>query len=255
MTSFTHYIALGDSMSIDLYPALDAGETDVAVALEWDARAGKVAPLGAASLLYRNADDRYAEFAGRDLVSRFPSIEYTNAAEDGATIGDVFGSQLPMVEPSDAPTLLTLSIGGNDLLSAFANRPKPELLGHIVKDIGEGFEFLVDSVRRARPNSTLIVTTIYDPSDDTRRIRGVFDDAGPLPLEFLHEMNGRIRDVARATPRTAVADVYRAFLGHGVTARDADRWFWSRSLVEPNARGASEIRRLWLDALATVAEN
>ena len=47
--AFSQYVALGDSMSIDLYPALDAGETDVAVALEWDPRAGDVAPLRAAS--------------------------------------------------------------------------------------------------------------------------------------------------------------------------------------------------------------
>ncbi|MDB4888358.1 MAG: hypothetical protein JWL61_213, partial [Gemmatimonadetes bacterium] len=33
---FTQYVALGDSVSIDLYPALDAGEIDVAVALERD---------------------------------------------------------------------------------------------------------------------------------------------------------------------------------------------------------------------------
>ena len=42
----TRYIALGDSMSIDLYPALDAGEIDVAVALERVSTAGRVAPLG-----------------------------------------------------------------------------------------------------------------------------------------------------------------------------------------------------------------
>src|ERR671918_517525 len=93
---FSQYVALGDSMSIDLYPALDAGETDVAVALEWDARAGAVAPLGAASLLHRNVDGRYPEFAGRDLTTRFSEIGFRNVAEDGATIGDVFGSQLPM---------------------------------------------------------------------------------------------------------------------------------------------------------------
>jgi hypothetical protein len=51
---FSHYVALGDSMSMDLYPALDAGETDVAVALERNPSAGNVAPLGAASLLYHN---------------------------------------------------------------------------------------------------------------------------------------------------------------------------------------------------------
>src|SRR5262245_18775221 len=120
--AFTQYIALGDSMSIDLYPALDAGEADVAVALEWDARAGRVAPLGAASLLHTNVDDRYPEFSGRDLVSRYPDIAYLNVAEDGATIGDVFGEQLTRVDESDERTLITLTIGGNDLLSAYANR-------------------------------------------------------------------------------------------------------------------------------------
>ena len=41
---FTQYVALGDSMSIDLFPALDAGETDVAVALERDPTVGNVMP-------------------------------------------------------------------------------------------------------------------------------------------------------------------------------------------------------------------
>jgi lysophospholipase L1-like esterase len=253
--SFEQYIALGDSMSIDLYPALDAGEADVAVALEWDSRAGNVAPLGAASLLHANVDDRYPEFAGHDLTTRCPGIDFVNVAEDGATIGDVFGTQLPQVPESDVPTLLTLSIGGNDLLSAFSNLPKPELLTHIVRDIGDGYEFLVESLHRSRPNATVVLTTIYDPSDDTRRIPGVYDDAGPLPLESLRDMNNRIRAIAGETPRTVLADVHRAFLGHGVTAPESDRWYWKRSWVEPNALGASEIRRLWLDAILTIAED
>lgn len=253
--NFKEYVALGDSMSIDLYPALDAGETDVAVALEWDAHAGDVAPLGSASLLYRNIDDRYPEFMGRDLVSRHPGVRYRNLAEDGATIGDVFGSQLPQLEESEEATLLTLSIGGNDLLSAFANRPTPDLLMRIVKDIAEGYEFLVDALMKARPNATLLLTTVYDPSDDTRKIRGFFEDAGPLPLESLYELNGRIRAVARDMPRVVSADVYRHFLGHGVTAAEADRWYWRKSIIEPNAPGASEIRRVWLDALDEITEN
>ncbi|MGH7638777.1 MAG: SGNH/GDSL hydrolase family protein [Gemmatimonadaceae bacterium] len=249
------YVALGDSMSIDLYPALDAGETDVSVALEWDASAGAVAPLGAASLMYRNADDRYPEFTARDLISRDPKIGFLNLAEDGATIGDVFGSQLSQLEESEDPTLITLSIGGNDLLSAVANRPVPSLLRGIVRDIAEGYEFLVESLRRSRPNSILVLTTVYDPSDDTRRIPGVFEGAGDLPLEFLHDLNERINGISERTPASAVADAYRHFLGHGVTAAEADRWYWKRSWIEPNAVGASEIRRLWLDAVDALAEN
>src|SRR5205807_10538625 len=174
---------LGDSMSIDLYPALDAGEIDVAVALERDMRAGAVAPLGAASLLYRNADERYPEFAGNDLLTRNSDMAHQNVAEDGAMIGDVFGSQLPLVSPSDERTLLTLSVGGNDLLSAFANAEAALVLRHAVRDIAEAYEFLVEQLRQTRPNSTLVLTTIYDPSDDTRSIPGVYDGMGPLPLE------------------------------------------------------------------------
>jgi lysophospholipase L1-like esterase len=253
--SFTQYIALGDSMSIDLYPALDAGETDVAVALEWDARAGAVAPLGAASLLHRNDDERYPEFTGDDLASRFPEIGAMIVAEDGATIGDVFGSQLPQVTDSNDATLMTLSVGGNDLLSAFANQPVSSLLSRIVEDVVDGYELLVEALRRSRPRSTLLLTTVYDPSDETRRIPGLFDAAGPLPLEALHHLNDRIRAIAASTPGAAVADAHGHFLGHGVTAAEAARWYWKRSWIEPNAVGASEIRRLWLDALARVTEN
>ena len=116
---FTRYIALGDSVSIDLYPALDAGEIDVAVALERTASAGNVAPIGAASLLYQNSEAHWPDFIGEDLVTLSPGIEMQNLAQDGATIGDVFGEQLPLIEASDDPALVTLTIGGNDLLSAY----------------------------------------------------------------------------------------------------------------------------------------
>jgi lysophospholipase L1-like esterase len=253
--AFSQYVALGDSMSIDLYPALDAGEVEVAVALEWNANAGQTAPLGAASLLHTNDDERYPEFAGTDLVTRWPGIGLLNVAEDGATIGDVFGSQTSRLPPGDEPTLITLSVGGNDLLSAFANRPVPALLGRIVEDVAEGYEFLVESLRRARPDSLLILTTVYDPSDGTRKIPGLFDGTGPLPIEAVHDLNARIAAMAVRTPRTFVADVHARFLGHGVTAKTEDRWYWKRSWIEPSAVGASEIRRAWLDALDAATEN
>ena len=250
---FSHYIALGDSMSIDLYPALDAGEIDVAVALERDAHAGRVASLGAASLFYRNDEARWPEEIGNDLVSRFPAIEYANFAADGATIGDVFGEQLAQLSESEEPTLLTLTIGATDLFSAFANRPKTSLLDRIAHDVAEALEFVVDASRRARPNSLLILSTIYDPSDRTGRIRGVFEELGVMSLRALDSLNQSIRTLTSATPGVLLAEVYGHFLGHGVTAPETDRWYWRRSMIEPNARGASEIRRVWMEAL-TAAE-
>ncbi len=175
MTDFARYVALGDSMSIDLYPALDAGSTDVAVALERVPSAGDVAPLGAASLLYKNVEELWPDETGNDLSSSFPGMLFENLATDGATIGDVFGDQILRLEESDLPTIVTLTVGGNDLLSGLGNRPRREVLDAIVHDVIEAYDFLVDLLRGRLAHSTLIVTTVYDPSDgsgqDPRRAR------------------------------------------------------------------------------------
>jgi len=246
---YTRYLAFGDSMSIDLYPALDAGEVDVAVALERLPTVGGVAPIGAASLLYQNSEEHWPAYAGDDLVSKYPGIAFQNFASDGATVGEVFGEQLLQVEESDEPALVTLTIGGNDLLSAYGNRPRRELLERIERDIAEAYDFLVDTIRGRFPNSTVILTTVYDPSDGTGLIPGVYDDIGPLPIEVLHRFNDHIRALAVGTPRALLADAHAHFLGHGVSAPESERWYWRRSLIEPSARGASEIRSIWLTAL------
>lgn len=253
--SFAHYIALGDSVSIDMYPALDAGETDVAVALERVPVAGRVAPLGAASLLYRNSHDHWPEDAADDLISRWPEISFQNIAQDGATVGDVFGEQLPLLEESDEPTLVTLTAGLNDLLSAFSNKPRPGLLARIAGDVAEAYEFLVDSIRRARPNGLLVLSTVYDPSDATGQIPGVLERVGALPIATIEGLNTSIRRLAEGTPGTRVADLHSRFMGHGVTAPEDERWYWRRYLVEPNARGANEIRHSWWEQVTEDASN
>jgi lysophospholipase L1-like esterase len=249
MSDFVRYIALGDSTSMDLYPALDAGEIDVAVALERVPTAGRVAPLGAASLLYENDEARFPDDVGNDLSSLYPGIDYKNLATDAATIGEVFGEQLAQLEESDEPLLITLTIGSNDLLSAFGNRPKRALLERITADVREAYDFLIDTLRGRFPNGTLIVTTVSDPSDKTGKIPGVFDDRGVLPIDVLDTFNDFVRTLASGTPNVLLADAAEHFLGHGVTAADDERWYWRRSLVELNVMGANELRRLWLRSL------
>ena len=249
---FSHYIALGDSMSIDLYPALDVGEAAVAVHLERAARAGGLAPIGAASLLHANEDERWPEFAGRDLGSRFPGIAFDNFTSDGATVGEVFAAQLPELPERDDSVLVTLTVGGNDLLSAFANRQGArgrDLMGRIVHDISRAYGELVDTIVRELPNATILLTTVYDPTDRTGQAPGLFEGSGILPLQHLDTLNDHIRQTAATTPGARLADVHRHFLGHGITAPEAERYYWRRSLIEPSALGASEIRRVWLDAL------
>ena len=243
------YVALGDSMSIDLYPALDAGETDVAVALERRIDAGSVAPLGAASLLARNDDERWPDFTGRDLSAAWPGIRAEILATDGATIGDVFDAQLDELGSGDDEAIVTLTVGGNDLLSAYASRPRATLMERIVRDIGGAYDALLDAIDERLPRARLVLTTVYDPSDLTGLIPGVLEEAGPLPLRHLDTLNAHIRACATARDNAVLADVHAHFLGHGATAEPAQRWYWKRSLIEPSAAGANEIRRVWAKAL------
>jgi hypothetical protein len=251
---FDEYIALGDAFSGDLVPALDAGRTSVAVALEREARAGDMAPLGAAALLYRNADDRWPEFAGLDLVTARPGIAFHSLVEDGATIGDVFGGQLVAVAESDAAALVTLTIGAADLMSLLVRRAAAPIVRQAAADIGEAYEFLVDALRRARPRGTLLLATVCDPSDGTGLMPGVEDPRKPVPLVALESVNASIRALAAGTPGARLADLHAHFLGHGASAEEKDRWYWRRSPLDPNAMGASEVRRLWLDTLGYAPE-
>ncbi|HVZ76715.1 MAG TPA: GDSL-type esterase/lipase family protein, partial [Gemmatimonadaceae bacterium] len=246
---YEHYVALGDSYTSDLFPSLDLGLMDVAVALEREQRAGELAPVGAASLLHRNDDERYPEFAGRDLVSRCPGITFRNLSEDGATIGDVFGEQLPELAESEAPTLVTLTLGATDLLSAFARGAGDTIVRHAAHDIGEAYDFLVDAIRRARPRATIVVTTVCDPSDGTGVMPGIGTTARPIALDALASLNARIAAAAQGAPHVVLADAHAHFQGHGASVEEKHRWYWRRSPLEPNAIGASELRRVWLEAL------
>jgi lysophospholipase L1-like esterase len=236
---FTHYIALGDSMSTDHYPTCDVRNLDLPPA--------RLDPLGAAVLLYRNDDVRWPEFQGKDLAHGSPSVEFVSLAEDGAMIDDVTTEELArMGRDSDEPgVLLTVTAGGNDLLDALgAGRRLDKAVGEII----ERYTDLANSIREELPQATLILTTVYDPTDGTGRLPGL-EHFGRLPLEYLERFNQHIRATAEKMEGAKLADVHRHFLGHGMTAPEQERWYWRRNPIEPNARGASEIRRVWYETL------
>ena len=236
---FTLYVALGDSMSTDHYPTCDVRGLDVPPP--------RLDPLGAAALLHRNDDLRWPEFRVLDLLHSAASVDFLNLAEDGAMIDDVRTEELARLgrDSRDPGILLTLTAGGNDLLDALASGRE---LDRAVKRIEQRYTDLVETVREELPRATLLLTTVYDPSDGTGSLPGL-EGFGPLPLEYLHRFNEHVRDTARGMRGAALADAHRHFLGHGMTAPEPDRWYWRRNPIEPGARGASEIRRMWWEAL------
>lgn len=224
------YLALGDSMSIDVY----AGGPG----------------RGAASLLHRNRDADFPEWAGRDLHS----LGYTayNLSRDGATTADVLDRQLRQVPV--APDVVTLSIGGNDLMQAYGDRAAARA---VIATVAQRVERILDTLRAvAVPDAALVVTTVYDPSDGTGTL-----PAGGLPSwpdgpGLVAELNAALVEAA-GRHGALVADVRSHFHGHGAGVGDpaqpdprpANRQLWYCGVIEPNAWGAHEIRIAWWNAL------
>jgi lysophospholipase L1-like esterase len=222
MALFALYIALGDSISIDIYPAHDA---ELRYAGQYST--GK---LGAASLLCRNDDKLWPEFKGRDLQP----MRCLDLTADGATT-ESLPRQVEQIKPSDEATLVTITAGGNDLLGFIGSthNPVPEIAGRLKRAVARVLEL--------RPNATVLVGTVYDPSNGTKRLPGYAREL-KRESEWLDEYNGFVRTLVKSDKRLRLADIHRRFLGH-------PDWFLPESIIEPSARGASEVRRLWLEAM------
>jgi lysophospholipase L1-like esterase len=230
------YAALGDSMSIDDY----AGGPG----------------RGAASLLWRNRDHDFPAWAGRDLTSRDHAAELLLLASDGATSTTVATQQLRRLRGlGRVPTLATVTMGGNDLLTAYGDTTAAR---RVIRTVVDNGRLVLAGLRDLMgPQAPIVVATVYDPSDgsgDTGRL-------GLLPwpdaLDRLAELNQALRALADAHG-ALVADVHARFLGHGMVAGDPsqpaarppNRALWYCDLIEPNAWGASEIRAAFWQALA-----
>ena len=235
--AFRRYIALGDSISIDLYPALDLA-----------ARSGTEPPAGygAASLFHTNMDALWPEFQGFDLASLYPSITLTNLTMDGASTQTVIEAQLSdLPEETEGPTLATLTAGGNDLLWVLG-AGEAEIKAQVESAL-ENIRRIISRLQERYADLTLLVGTVYDPSDGT----GDLGDGLSLvrEMEWLRTYNERLVEVG-SSMGCAPIDIHQHFMGYGRAVSNAlERWYWTENIIEPSARGASEVRRLRLRAL------
>ena len=229
------YAALGDSISIDDY----AGGPG----------------RGGASLLFRNRDDEFPDWRGRDLVSSDPDARLALLATDGATIDTLERSQLARLAALDErPTLVTLTIGGNDVLSCFGDT---RAALHTTVEVAERVATVLADLReQLAPGARLVVGTVYDPSDGTADADRLGLPPWPEAVDVLHELNAQLRRVATSAG-AAVADIAELFHGHGLHAGDPSRpdprpesrELWFCSVIEPNAWGASGVRKAFWTAL------
>jgi lysophospholipase L1-like esterase len=232
------YVALGDSMSIDRYPDLDHADRQT-LALP-------VTGLGAASLLARNDDDVWPEFAGRDLVTISPGIDCRFEARDGATTESVLDSQVDALQGVDpgGEALVTLTAGGNDLLGLIGATDRAGQAG--VRAVLDNLDAILGVLRDRLPRAMVLVANVYDPTDGTGDLEGT--RLRPQEMRWLGDCNAGVERLCRQRSARLI-DLHRHFAGHGRSAPAAKRWYWTGSLIEPGMAGASEIRRLWLAAV------
>jgi lysophospholipase L1-like esterase len=230
------YAALGDSISIDEY----AGGPG----------------LGGASLFARNRDDIFPHWRGRDLATMHAGLRYHLLAVDGGTTETVLDHQLPQLQRSGAaPAVVTLTVGGNDLLGAYGDTPRARRVIEVVR------RRLGQTLRRLRPlmqapGDPIIVGTVYDPSDGTGDAARIGLPPWPDVVNLLAQLNAELTPVA-VEHGARVADIHRHFLGHGLLRgnpaqthpRPDDRDLWYCNVIEPNAWGADGIRAAFWEAL------
>jgi lysophospholipase L1-like esterase len=228
---YKRYVGLGDSISIDEY----AGGPG------W----------GAISLFYRNKDEIYPEFKGKDLRSLYPGIDLYCLASDGGTSSSVLWEQLPALPPGgDDPTIVTLTVGGNDILSSLG--PGGAIDRGVIDNFRANLKKILELLRERYPTCTVILGTIYDPTDGGGDL-GIPEVNIQETYELFHAFNKVILDLGKSYG-AQIADIYSHFLGHGsqqlrrkgLTKPDD---YWYTQEIEPNARGAHEVRRKFWEAL------
>lgn len=240
---FEAYIALGDSMSIDIYPCEDA-------------RAASLSPredIGAAALLYNNDDALFPEFAKKDLQSRQPKVDFANFAVDGATTHFLLSeNSLDCLNKyGGSRCLITLTVGGNDLLDIVSRvrQGDSRAFTREVQELNTRYLRIVKAIKNKVPAVTLMLTSVYDPTDGTGIMPSLKMGNGQMPIEYLLQFNRFIESCVQRE-KTLFADVHKHFLGHGAECGRRDNfWYYRPSPIEPSYLGASEIRRVWLNTL------
>jgi len=210
---------------------------------------------GGASLLYRNLDDDYPDWAGRDLLSQDPDCTFALLATDRATRATLLDAQLPrLLALGLVPSIVTLSIGGNDVLSAYGDtRTARQAVDQVAAAVTQT---LVALEPLLEPAGRVVVGTVYDPSDGSGDTSRLGLPPWPDALKVIAELNDRLRTVA-AEGGATIAEIEERFHGHGLSAGDpsqpeprpANRSLWFCDVIEPNAWGASGVRDAFWAAL------
>lgn len=182
--------------------------------------------LNPGQLLVRNDDQLFPEFRGRDLSARGPA-RLAHRAVDGATVAG-----LPVQAQDVSPrgeSVAILTVGGNDLLQGLLLDRGPEI---------DAFAVTLEAFVASLPIRPILLGNVYDPTfgDDSLNFTGV---SPGLARHSHRRLNRLIAEVAARYG--ALVDLHAHFLTGDPS--------WFTGIIEPSLRGASEVRRCFLQHL------
>jgi lysophospholipase L1-like esterase len=166
----TRYLALGDSLAAG-FGALPATR-------------------GYAYLLY-----------GKGVYDTEINTTFANAAVPGATSSDVLTYQVPQAIQIFRPHVITLSVGGNDLLRILRGADPVQVLTEFQGNLGQ----ILCGLRAGLPQTRVYIHNLFDIPEITEGIPGA--------LQVILQFNAIVAGVAQACGAAGVADVFSAFLG------------------------------------------
>lgn len=194
-------------------------------------------------------------------LARTRSLVPNLFAEDLAYMTSVVRRQLRRVQQTPERVLVTLTIGQDDLLRAWAENPTDRQMAQEVGNLVGLYRTTVHFILKQLPNATLMGCTVPDPSDGTGDVPGLFGGTRrPFPHQHVALFNDGVRDIL-ARPRTGestvCADLHARFRGKGNKATSHELYYNPKLYLEPGERGAFAITGEWsriVDELYPAAE-
>lgn len=165
----TRYLAMGDSLAAG-YGAIPTTQ-------------------GYAYLLYQG-----------DTFDKLTNTIFADAAVPGATSADVLNFQVPQAVNFFKPQVVTISVGGNDLVAILAGADPATVLNNFKNNLAG----ILGGLRMGLPDALIIIGNQYDIPEITADIPGA--------TQVIAALNAVIAGTAQATG-ARVADVYSAFQG------------------------------------------
>jgi len=164
----TRYLALGDSLAAG-YGAIPTTQ-------------------GYAYLLYQQG-----------VYAKTTNMIFANAAVPGVTSSHVLQHQVPQAAVFQ-PHVVTLSVGGNDLLQILGGADPEAVLGQFANNLAQ----ILCGLRELLPQSRVYVHNLYDIPEITSQVQG--------GLQAILAANVIVANAAQVCG-AVVADVYSAFEG------------------------------------------